>query len=812
MTDPSSNSIVLLNMTLELSHSRLMFATAAISASLIGYQVVMVQVISILQWHHFANMVVSIALLGFAVAGTTLSLWRQSMIKNSQRLLPLLTLMCALTMIMAIEVSQYHLVSFDSYLLFVNASQWFFLVINYVLYFLPFYFGALALGIIFVKHVDQIERFYFINLIGSGAGGLISAFLAWHFLPAALSALFAFLTLFAGVLMVTQEKRLVPVLVTVVAFLFSIYRIVYPVTLTPSEYKSVSRAMNLPAAKIVMEKPSPYGLLQVVSAEGLRYAPGLSLAFTGNLPVKNVVFNNGEWVGAMMSSHSQDSLKFFDYTSMRLPYALQKREKVLILNSGTGFDVAQALRWESAEIEAIEPNRVLVHLLLTELALNNDSIFYQESVNLIPMEPRAYMSKTKKKYDLITLPLVGSFGGTMGMYAMREEYTLTRESFLKLYALLDEDGAISVTTWLDYPFKNPLKLIALLSEVLENKGLSQRSHLVAVRSWGTITFLLSKSPFLKDDVSRIRTFCDSLFFDPLLLPGISHEERSNYNVMNDSSFFSYVDSLIMGNKEELFNTYDFHLRPSTDDKPYFSQFLRWKSFPHLKEVFGSHSVPFLEMGFLISVITFIQLSVLALILVIVPLIRLKWADKQAAWIVLYFGGLGMGYMFFEIVLIQKFLLLFGNAVYAVAWVISAVLISSGLGSYYSRFFIRKKSWVFMLMLITFFLAIYSLILSTILQSLVGLDDSLKLLISFFIIALPSFFMGMPFPAGLRFCSASNKERVPWAWGINGCASVIGAAVASILAVELGFTLVLLLSAVVYLISTAACFFMTRGNL
>ena len=172
----------------------------------------------------------------------------------------------------------------------------------------------------------------------------------------------------------------------------------------------------------------------------------------------------------------------------------------------------------------------------------------------------------------------------------------------------------------------------------------------------------------------------------------------------------------------------------------------------------------------------------------------------------------MGYMFFEIVLIQKFLLLFGNAVYAVAWVISAVLISSGLGSYYSRFFIRKKSWVFMLMLITFFLAIYSLILSTILQSLVGLDDSLKLLISFFIIALPSFFMGMPFPAGLRFCSASNKERVPWAWGINGCASVIGAAVASILAVELGFTLVLLLSAVVYLISTAACFFMTRGNL
>ncbi len=792
-----------------MSHRRLMLATAAISASLIGFQVVLVQVISILQWHHFANMVVSIALLGFAVAGTTLSLWRESMIKNSQWLLPLLTLMSALTMIVAIELSQYHFVRFDSYLLFVNSSQWFFLLINYILYFLPFYFGALALGIIFVKYVDQIGRFYFINLVGSGVGGLISAFLAWYFLPAALPALFALLTLFAGVLMFTHERRQLLVSLTVVIFLFSFYRIIYPVKLAPSEYKSVSRTMNLPAAEIVIEKASPYGLLQVVSAEGLRYAPGLSLAFTGNLPVKNVVFNNGEWVGAMMSTRSQDSLKFFDYTSMTLPYALQKREKVLILNSGTGFDVAQALRWASGEIDAIEPNRALVDLLLTTLALDNDSIFYQPPVNLIAMEPRAYMSQTKKKYDLITIPLVGSFGGTMGMYAMREEYTLTSESFLKLYELLDEDGAISVTTWVDYPFKNPLKLMAMLSDVLENKGLPQRSHLVAVRSWGTITFLLSKAPFITEDVSGLRAFCDSLFFDPLLLPGISREERSNYNVMNDSSFFSYADELIMGNKEELFNAYDFHLRPPTDDKPYFSQFLRWKSLPHLKEVFGSHSVPFLEIGFLISIITFIQLTALAFILVVVPLIRLKWADKQAVWIVLYFGGLGMGYMFFEIVLIQKFILLFGNAVYAVAWVISAVLISSGLGSYCSGFFIRKKSWLFILMLITFFLAIYSLILSTILQSIVGLAYPLKLLISFLIIALPSFFMGMPFPAGLRFCSASNKERVPWAWGINGCASVISASLASILAVEFGFTLVLLLSAMVYLISTAACFFMTR---
>jgi hypothetical protein len=55
-------------------------------------------------------------------------------------------------------------------------------------------------------------------------------------------------------------------------------------------------------------------------------------------------------------------------------------------------------------------------------------------------------------------------------------------------------------------------------------------------------------------------------------------------------------------------------------------------------------------------------------------------------------------------------------------------------------------------------------------------------------------MGMPFPLLLR---ALDPERAPWAWGINGCASVVGAALAAVLAVDVGFAVLVWLALGLY---------------
>ena len=147
---------------------RLMAAIALLSVALIAYQVAVIQLLSYVQWYHFANMVISVALLGFGAAGTLLTVKRNWLLHRSDILLPVLMIVCGLMMMAAVEFSLGRFARYDSYLLFTDRLQWLKLLLNSLIFSIPFLLGALALGIVFVKHVEQIGRFYFSNLVGSG--------------------------------------------------------------------------------------------------------------------------------------------------------------------------------------------------------------------------------------------------------------------------------------------------------------------------------------------------------------------------------------------------------------------------------------------------------------------------------------------------------------------------------------------------------------------------------------------------------------------------------------------------------------------
>ena len=781
---------------------RLMVATALLSVALIAYQVAIIQLLSYVQWYHYANMVISIALLGFGAAGTLLSLRRNWLLKHSNNLVPMLMMLCSFTMVAAVEFSRSSFARFDSYLLFTDRKQWLKLLINSLFYFIPFLLGALALGIVFIKYVQEIGRYYFSNLVGSGIGAVLAAVLAWYFLPVSLPIVMALIAMLAGMILLQWKKQWYVALIALILIAFIFYRIKEPAMIKLSEYKSLSRTMNLPSARISIQKPGPYGLVEVVSADALRYAPGLSLAFNRDVAVKRAIFNNGDWFGPVDSWNLKDSFHLLDYTTMAAPYLLKERNKVLVLNAGSASHVSHALSHGALRIDAVEPHRGVHQLLLDELVADNDSLFYRTEIKMHVAEPRSFLSSTKNKYDLIQLPVVGAFGGGTGLYAMREEYTLTKEAFLKMWNLLDDDGIMSITTWMDYPFRYSLKITSSLAETLRDAGISDhQAHLAAIRSWGTVTFMLKKTALTASDTTALRKFCNDYFFDPLWLPGLQTEERTAYNEISDSSFFVYADELIFGNREKFYNEYGFHIRPATDNKPYFSQFLRWKSLPQLTAIFGSQNVSFLELGWLIALINFLLISLLAVLLILLPLLKPGWRGRNRGWTVLYFSGLGAGYMLLEIVLIQKFILFFGNPVYAAAFVICSMLLSSGAGSYYSsRLLPIPVVMRRILFLIFLILLLYTFFLSPLLNMVAGYPDFLKILISLPIVAFPAILMGMPFPLGLRALASSGEKNVPWAWGINSCVSVISAALAALLAVETGFSVVVFVSAVFYAVS------------
>ena len=792
-------------MSIPSSFNRLLLSIGLLSLAMIAYQLSLMQYLSIVQWYHFAYMVIAIALLGFGAAGTFIALFRKSLLGRIETLLPLFMVLSGIFMPLVVWLSGQPFARFDTYLLFVDKSQLWQLLLYELLFFIPFFFCALAIGLVFVKYTDQIGKLYFSNLAGSGLGGLAAIALFWIASPTQIPFITGFLTLLSALLILPFRIKPIRIIsVGITAVILLVTGIFFPPDLSLSQYKSLSQTLNLPDATIEATANSPYGYVQYVSSPALRYAPGLSLVFSGKVPVTDAIFSNGNWAGPVLRS-ALDS-RILDYTTSAVAWELATHKKVLILEAGTGVRTQYSKMRGASSIDNVESHRLVLNFAEEKTGLEGD-----ETVTSYQQDSRSFLAQSNKRYNLISLPYIGAFGGTAGLQALQEEYLLTTNAFSLIFDRLESDGFMEITVWMDYPYRNPLKIAATISEVLAEKGIARPGqHLAAVRSWNTITFLIKKTAFTDAEIQKIRDFCDRLYFDPMLLPGITPEERSGYNQLEDQSLFSLTDSLVSGNKEKVYKNYDFHLRPATDDRPYFSQFLRLKSFSHLQKLFGNQSASFFELGYLILGVTFVQSVLLAVVLIILPLFRLKKNMENKGWALVYFSGIGMGFMFVEIVLIQRFILYFGHPVYSVAAVISGMLLLSGLGSWLSSRLKLSLVGIRMIVLgIVCLLLLYFLTLPWLLQASMGFSLWGKIGLSLILIGLPSFFMGMPFPLGLRYLSQKNRESVPWAWGINGCLSVVSASMATILAIEVGFSMLMLLAAAAYFITLASCFFSRR---
>lgn len=744
-------------------------------------------------------MVISVALLGFGASGTLLALAKSWFMRQIEVILPLLMILCGTSMSAIMLFHSRIFGKFDSYLLFLDFSQAYYLLFIYFVFFIPFFLGGLAIGLVYVRYVKNIGKLYFADLFGSGTGGLVMMGILWLVYPTALPPVISILPLIAGFLVLSGrvlKKIFIPALLFLAA---PVYLIIKPQVLPVSQYKSISKAMNLPGAEVTYEKISPHGLVQVVSSNSLRYAPGLSLSFTGNIPVRDVIFNNGNWIGPVTEWSKTDTSHFLDYTTSSLPYVISFPKRALILDAGTGLFAAHAITHGVENLTAVGQDIVTLNLLKNELAKITDSLYHLPQLKISGINSRSYLLSDTSKYDLIILPTVETFGGTSGINALSEQYILTLESFHDMWERLADDGMIVVTSWMDYPVRNPFKLMATLCEAHENKTSSPvKQHLAIIRSWGTISFLLKKSSLNEGEIKRIGSFCEEMFFDPVFLPGSEPFERAKYNNLQDSTFFDLTDMIIEGKRNSLYKDYDFNIRPSTDDRPYFSQFLKPARYFKLKDIFGESSVPFLEIGYLVVIFTFVQISLAALILIILPLLAIRWVGKGKLYTIIHFSGIGLGFMFIEIMLIQQFILYFGNPIYAASAVLSSMLICSGTGSLVSsRIKNIKKNLLMVLFLVILLILLYIFTLTYVLRATIHLPLLLKILFSLLIIFPAAFFMGMPFPLGLRILAVKNEKLLPWAWGINGCLSVISTVLATIIAVEAGFSRVILIAAIAY---------------
>ncbi len=771
---------------------------ALLSASIVAYQIALMHLLSNQQGHHFAYLVISMALLGFGASGTLLAILRPWFERHSKRLFPLCAALSALTMVSGPPLVGADLARFEAHLLFSEPLQLPALAWTYLVYALPFFLGALVVGLAFLLDASRASSLYAANLAGSALGGPLALLLLSVLHPAHVPIASA-LPVALSVPLFVSKNRLVRSGALAVPVAVVIALIWLPAHVPISEYKDLSRALLLPGAEVVAESPGPLGHLQLVTAPALRHAPGLSLHYPGEIPVNPTLFSNGDWFGTVPESSVDESPPLLEYTTSALAFAAARVDHVLVLESRTGTFVQHALRRGASEVTAVETRNDAVRLVGAHTGALGP--YADPRVHVDFQFPRVFLARSDATYDVILWPTVGSFGGSTGLSAMEEQYLLTREAFAAAFDRLAPGGRIAVTVWLDYPYRLPLRLAHLMTSELDRRvGEKVSDHLAAVLSWGTITFVASRDALDESFRSSQLLLCDSLGFDPLLVPGVDQAIPSVQNTLQDSTLFDLLTAVVAGDEERLAR-YPFDVFPPSDDRPYFSQMMRLPAFLALLRQRGTAGAALVEMGIPVALLGLGQATLLSLLLILLPLGRMAVGPVGRVRTLLYFGALGGGYMMVEIVLLQRLTLLLGHPLYAASAVLGTLLLFSGLGSLATSSFTAERRTLRRASLtVVAVLACYLLFLPSLTGPVLGLAPLPRIAVALLLVAIPGFVMGMPFPLALTRLNLIDRSVIPWAWGVNGCLSVIGANAAALVSVRLGFSVLIGLSAVLYLVA------------
>ena len=761
------------------------------------------RVMSVTLWYHFGFLVISTALLGFGASGVTLALWR-GLREDAplDRTLATLALLYGVLVVACFWLQQR--LPFDPFNLLTDPRQFWLMPLYFVVVALPFFCAGLALALLFTRGTAVVNRLYAFDLLGAGLGCAAIALVMPRFGGAGSVAIAAAVGLAAAATFGWRRARPVGIASAMLAIgavaLASVADRALPLSITPNkkspkgpplltEWNTFSRIdfFHTPP-----DERRPYDRFVFVFDAGT--------AFTGIRDMRPDF--------RTAASRMTDPLDF----DSQVAYLGREKPNVLIIGSGAGAQVLDAVQYGAGSITAIDVNPIINEVIAGPLRDRWGGLFDVPGVRLVTAEGRSYVRRSPDLYDaIISVHTISNAAVASGALSLTENYVLTREAFEDYLDHLTPDGILYFTR----PENQIARLFATGREVLEARGVRDvPAHFYAFggrpdadpekarTNTFSAGFLMKKSPFTAEEVRRIDAF--------LRVDSADGENLRLYSPLDAPSDTVYRQLLTAPDVREVYAASRHKIAPATDNQPFFNQHSRWSSIDGhtIRDLFSQGRMvrmaledrPVAEVSLLVLLL---QATVVAGALILLPLARFRRADLRAAGrgrILAYFAALGLGFIFIEVVFLQHFTLFLGQPVYTFAVVLAGLLVFTGLGAWLSgrlggtpRQRLRR---VIPTLLVA--LAITAVITPLVFQAALGLSLPLRVTIALAVIAPLGVLLGMPFPTGLGVVAGEAPGLVPWAWGINGFFTVIGTILALVLAMMFGFLAVLALAGACYL--------------
>lgn len=773
-----------------------------VTSSVMGIQLLEMRLLSFMLWHHLAYMIISIALLGLGAGGAIVASRSKNILPNWLTWTSVSLVLGSVATVVALAIlSRLELDTFQ-----LTPSRLAILITHYLLLSITYICAGIAVALIFTKRIADIGRIYFIDLLGAGTGAILTYFIIEPIgAPRALVLMSSIMAL-AGTLFTYYAGRkwlfVTSGAITCILALSIMYTD-HILDIQAAGTKALADALRTKkGADIVSTKWTPLARIDVFQADELTHpfmenslatdVPGeIVKMITADGDAQTYMFRRPD-VRSDLPAPNRKTLNNYEFS-----FLLKQAPEVLVIGPGGGNEIFVAHQWGASKVVGVELNRAILDVTLKEYVEFGGHLYESPIASAVVADGRSYLERSDEKFDIIQMSGVDTWAGlSSGAYVLSENYLYTVDAFVNYLQHLQTDGILAVTRFRLWPPRESLRLISLAYPALRELGVENPSDhiMVLTQHPALVTVLIKLSPFtpaeqvmLTDTVNLIG---GELFFSP------------GSDISNLYSDLIYAFS----NQEEsqFFESYHYDVSPITDDRPFFFEYYKWSNIGqvmsdpgHGGQVGANRPVALVVLGSL-----FVSVVVLSGILILLPLaiFRLNGLGvRHSPNIIGYFAVVGLAFMFIEIGMMQRFVLFLGHPGYSIPVVLTSLLIAAGLGSLVSKHLsvAGRTRVAFCLIGIPAVLLVVLLSMPTIFDAMLGQTLGIRVAVAVTILFIPGFLMGMPFPLGLSVVSQFGQSVIPWVYGVNSVASVLGAILVILIAMKLGFTVAIVAAAILY---------------
>lgn len=657
----------------------------------------------------------------------------------------------------------------------------------------PFFFAGLCITLVFTHFSSAIGRLYAADLIGASLGCMAAvimlAILPAPMLPLVVGATASGIALvLARGLGVRNRKPIVRFAVAAVILVLGVgtdfARMRY--IKTWDNFYSEYEVWNVFSRISVIPNPKLLGPMTLPLRRPANEYPA-----DRYLASKWLDIDGTAWTPMFNYDRNPERVAFLRESAIYSAHAVKKNARVLIIGTGGGRDIIAAKEaWGQPSVTGIELNPLMQHIVQERFGDYSGRPYTLPGVNVVIGEGRSMLSGLPDKFDVIQLSLVDTFAaGAAGGFVFAENYLYTTEAFREYFQHLAPGGVLSMSRYFvgGYPLEM-MRTIRMTAAAWAAEGEEAGASMVVFSQGPVATMLAKRGAWTPDELATIDKFAAdnniAIVYDPRgWKPGTP--EVLNLRGVSER----YYDSPILTTA------------PTSDDAPYFFQFIRW---PLERE--GEDPMRMIHIGneaLGLMALLLGTVSVLAMAFFIGPLVVFAREgvsrDRTTIGLLAYFVGLGFGFMMIEIPILQRLVLFLGHPVYSLAVGLFSLLLFCGLGSLLSERIIRQPAaaapWLGAAIVATALL--YAGGLPLLVSHGLELAPITRVLTTIVLLAPIALLLGMAYPLGIRILREHDERLVPWAWGLNGATSVVASVSSVFVGAQAGFTWALLMGTATY---------------